>query len=48
MIERIYQAALTVSDLNYHFRKYASEENDNLFELSVRELEVNLPVDNIQ
>lgn len=48
MIERIYQVALTVSDLNYHFRKYASEENDNLFELSVRELEVNLPVDNIQ
>lgn len=46
MIEDIYRAALSVWDLNYHFRKYHSERNENLFELSVKEKEVSLPVDN--
>lgn len=48
MIESVYNAASTVSDLNYHFRKYKSERNEALFSLSVEEREVHLPIDDIE
>lgn len=48
MIERIYQAALSVADVNYHFRKYASEYDENIFELSVKEQEVTFLIDRVQ
>lgn len=46
MIEKVYQAALTVSDLNYHFKKYNNERNEELFQLEVIPQEIALPVDN--
>ncbi len=47
MIQEVYNAALTVADLNYHFKKYADERNEQLFSLSIDPKEVELPIDNI-
>lgn len=46
MIEQIYDAANTVGEVNKNFRSYADEYSNPVFELSVKEKEVALPVDN--
>ncbi|WP_223196729.1 hypothetical protein, partial [Listeria monocytogenes] len=47
LIEQIYVAANTVGEVNYNFRKYAVEYQKPIFELSVKEMEVVLPIDNV-
>ena len=47
MIQEVYRTALTVADLNYHFKKYADERNEPSFSLTVAPREVSLPIDNI-
>ncbi|EOU3548656.1 hypothetical protein ACNV5V_001594 [Listeria monocytogenes] len=47
MIEQIYVAANTVGEVNYNFRKYADEYQKPIFELTVKEMEVVLPIDNV-
>lgn len=46
MIDRIYNAALTVADLNSHFIKYNQESNEDLFQLHLTTEEVSLKSDN--
>lgn len=48
MIEKIYNAALTVADLNHHFIKYHEERNEDLFQLHITTKEVALRCDNTQ
>lgn len=48
MIEDLFTAAGTVSDLNYHFIKYHQERDESLFSLEISSQELNLPVDNIR
>lgn len=40
MWERIVHAMGTVHDLNYHFRKYHGERNEDLFEVAVENVHV--------
>ena len=42
MIDKIYNAALTVADLNSHFIKYHDERNEDLFQLHFTTQEVAL------
>ncbi|MGT2866629.1 hypothetical protein [Streptococcus fryi] len=42
MIDKIYNAALTVADLNSHFIKYNQERNEDLFQLHLTTQEVAL------
>lgn len=42
MIDKIYNAALTVADLNSHFIKYSQERNEDLFQLHLTTQEVTL------
>lgn len=46
MIKEVYDALLTVADLNYHFLKYQSDRGESLFQLNVRSQEVKLTSDN--
>lgn len=45
MIGQVYDALLTVGDVNYHFIKYQQERDEALFQLNVKSQEVKLAGD---